>query len=237
VAAGLALVLTIAHLLQVYRFSQERANRDFQKVSAVLKQKVDRWSVLAVITHIVSMVSNILYMEVVLDHTSDVPVPMALMAVGSCLHCVLLIRYLHANPSTMLIVKVTSKAGIFILQFLVGCGVIWFGYALLGCCMLGDYNPTFSNLFEAARTLIAIIHGDSLQDLFDAAAVRPAFSYYWGLVYLMVWVFFSLTIMFNISISIFEEVLQREITGTDQERQRKHRSQETRRDWLTRPAH
>jgi hypothetical protein len=236
IAAGLALVLTLNHLFQVYRFSQSRAKRDFQKVWDVVTQKVDKWSMLAVLTHVFSIVANSMYMQAGLDHTSDVPAPMVLMAVASGLHCTLLIRYLHANPSTMLIVKVTAKAGVFILQFLVGCAVIWFGYVLLGCCMLGNYNPTFANLFEAARTLIAIIHGDSLQDLFDAAAVRPGISYYWGLVYLMVWVFFSLTIMFNISISIFEEVLQREITDIDQQRQKQKRTNEPRADWLTWPS-
>ena len=41
------------------------------------------------------------------------------------------------------------------------------------------------------------------------------------------WIFFSLTIMFNISISIFEEVLTKEIYRAAKEAQKEEEAQET----------
>ena len=81
------------------------------------------------------------------------------------------------------------------------------GYAFLGYCMFGTYAESFVSWFAGAQALIAVIHGDSIKLMFDEVAVNMDISVWAGVIYWVIWIFFSLTIMFNISISIFEEAL------------------------------
>jgi hypothetical protein len=78
-------------------------------------------------------------------------------------------------------------------------------------CLFGSYNVNFESWITAAEVLIAVVHGDTIADRFSAAADRPDISFIASVAYWSIWVFFSLTIMFNISLSIFEHMLELEI--------------------------
>jgi hypothetical protein len=205
VGACLAVILTVTDLAA--DFGRARA-RVLQGEAARYLKAVNTWSVFGIATHAISISANLLYMHLGVNHTQAVPLTLVLMGIASCLNCFILIRYLSGIPNIKQIVTVTRRSSILIGKFLIGCGIVLIGYMLLGCCLFGTYCITFRTWNEGARALIAVVHGDSIQDMFDNAAVRPDISTYFGFLYWVVWVFFSLTIMFNISISIFEHVLK-----------------------------
>jgi len=207
----LALLLTIYNIYEVFTFSLEKAERNFQKQLSVFWSKIDQWSFFSLVSHIMSVFSCIYYIFNGQKFTQAMPTSLILMSFSTFLHCLLLIRYLKQKPSTMIIVNVIFDAGVTLIQFLVGCMVIFAGYLILGCCIFGTFTFNFSTFTQGAIVLIAIIHGDSIQDIFDTVMVRADVPWWCGFIYMSVWVFFSLTIMFNISISIFEESLTREI--------------------------
>ena len=207
----IAIVLTLFHTREVYYYSKEKAERNFQRISAVFWTKYDKWSLFSLFCHTFTVISCILFIIYGHLYTDQLPFTNVLMCLCSSLHCFLLFRYLQQKPSTMIIVNVIFNAALTFLQFLVGCMVVFAAYLILGCSMFGTSCVNFATFTQGAVVLIAVIHGDSIQDLYDSVMTRSDVPWWCGFVYMSVWVFFSLTIMFNISISIFEESLTREI--------------------------
>ena len=191
--------------------NKEKAERNFQRISAVFWTKYDKWSLFSLFCHTFTVISCILFIIYGHLYTDQLPFTNVLMCLCSSLHCFLLFRYLQQKPSTMIIVNVIFNAALTFLQFLVGCMVVFAAYLILGCSMFGTSCVNFATFTQGAVVLIAVIHGDSIQDLYDSVMTRSDVPWWCGFVYMSVWVFFSLTIMFNISISIFEESLTREI--------------------------
>jgi hypothetical protein len=212
VCAFACILLTAKQFFDLVQFSTARQDLEGASLSGVLRSRLDRWAIYAVVTHAFSVVSNLLYISEGMNHTERVPGVLVLMAFACAMHCLLLIRYLQGMKHTNFIITVAWRAGLLIIQFVVGCGIVLAGYVMLGSCLFGGYAESFRTIWEGARALIAVIHGDSIQDMFNVVDRRPDLSPYFGVVYWLVWVFFSLTIMFNISISIFEQVVASEVT-------------------------
>ncbi|EAY13458.1 hypothetical protein TVAG_206260 [Trichomonas vaginalis G3] len=220
VFGGIAIILNSIYTYEVYMFSKEKAERNFQKTMDIFWEKYDKWCFFSFICHTITVISCTLYIIYGLDYEDQLPFTNTLMAISSMLHCFLLIRYLRQKPSTMIIVNVIFAGGVTFLQFLIGCLVIFAGYLVLGCSLFGTYCINFATFTQGAVVLIAIIHGDSIQDLYDSVMDRADLPWWVLFFYMSIWAFFSLTIMFNISISIFEESLTREIfTGSNEHAQ------------------
>ena len=221
VGAGLCIIITLYHISAVFRYTKIKAQRNFQRHAAIFWRKIDKWALSSILVHSMSIIASIWYTFEGRDYAASVPVAMVLMAVSCTMHCMLLIRYLCEKETTMLIVNVLYHAITRIAQFLIGCFIICAAYLVFGYCLFGTYNENFDTIIGGARSLIAVIHGDSIQSMFDTAAIRPDISKWAGIIYWAVWVFFSLTIMFNISISIFQDSLVREIIALSQAKARK----------------
>jgi hypothetical protein len=223
ICAILSIFLTIKHLVDVYRWAKHKSRDDFSRLRTILVRKLDRWTFFSLFCHSFTFASNILYIFRGTGQESALPPTNVLMAFTSGFHCILLIRYLKQKESTMLIVNVITRSMVKIIAFLVGCLVIFLGYLLLGCCLFGSYASTFETWINGARSLIAVIHGDSIWMMFQDCLKRPDISNYAGFIYWTVWVFFSLTIVFNISIAIFEEALAFELERIEK---KKHKAEE-----------
>lgn len=211
ILGAIGIILTLLYTYEVYGFAKEKAERNFQKPVDVFWEKYDKWCFFSLFCHTVTVVSCTLYTLYGFKYEDQLPYTNTLMALSSMFHCFLLIRYLRQKPSTMIIVNVIFSGGVTFLQFLLGCLVIFAGYLVLGCSIFGTYAVNFATFTQGAVVLIAIIHGDSIQDLYDSIMDRADVSWWVPFLYMSIWVFFSLTIMFNIAISIFEESLTREI--------------------------
>jgi hypothetical protein len=211
VCALACILLTVKQFFDLVQYSAARQDRVGAPLSSVLRARLDRWSIYALVTHALSIVASLLYISEGMNHTERVPIVLVIIAIACAMHCLLLIRYLQGMKHTEFIITVAWRAGLLILQFVIGCGIVLAGYVMLGCCLFGGYAESFRTISEGARALIAVIHGDSIQDMFNAVDRRPDLSPYFGVTYWLVWVFFSLTIMFNISISIFEQVVASEV--------------------------
>ncbi|OHS95086.1 hypothetical protein TRFO_38701 [Tritrichomonas foetus] len=225
ILAIISIILTINYIKSVYKYSKEKAITNFQEPKKIFYQKFSGWSIYSLICHFFTIISCITYSLNMTDYSSSVPITMILMSISTFLHCILLLRYLKQKSSTMIIVNVTAKAIIKIGQFLVGCLTIFLAYLILGCSFFGTYDETFKSLISGAECLLAVIHGDAIQDMFDSAELRSDINVWFGIIYWGLWIFFSLTIMFNISISIFEEVLTDEIylaTSNAQKKDHEH---------------
>lgn len=215
--AVVCIIITLLYMRSLYYYTQEKASRDFEVHWHVFWKKIDRWAIYGIVCHLFTITGNIMYCFSGRSYVHAVPVSTVFMTIASFMHCILLIRYLRQKESTMLIVNVIYRAMAKILLFLMGCLFIFVSYVILGCCLFGTYDETFQTVVDGARALIAVIHGDSIQNMFDSAEKRPNITVYAGFFYWAMWVFFSLTIMFNISISIFEEVLTSEIRTMSKE--------------------
>ena len=118
-----------------------------------------------------------------------------------------MIKYLIQRNSTGKIVNVILNSLKKLFFFLFGCLFVIIGYLIFGCSILGSYDSTFKDIFIGSETLIAVIHGDSIFDMFQESQSRSDIPKLFTLIFWCVWIFYSLTIVFNISLSIFEEVL------------------------------
>ena len=207
----ISIILTIVHTQEVYNYVKEKAESNFQRTKTVFWEKYDKWNLFSLVCNVITVVSCVLYIIYGEMFKDQLPFTNVLMGVSSFLHCFLLFRYLRQKPSTMIIVNVIFSAAVTFLQFLVGCMIIFAGYLVLGCSLFGTFCVNFATFTQGAVVLIAVIHGDSIQDMYDTIMVRADIPWWCGFIYMSGWVFFSLTVMFNISISIFEESLTVEI--------------------------
>lgn len=211
ILAGVGIILTIRYAVAVYNYSKHKAEKNFLNVWSIVKSKFDKWAIYALISHFVSLISCSIYIVYGQNVQSELPLSMILMGVATFMHSILLIRYLEFRSSTMIIVNVIFYGGVAIFEFLIACCFILAGYMIFGMCFFGTSSEQFSNIIGAATCLVSMVHGDSIQDMFDAVTIRSSEPTWCGVLYMMVWAFFSLTIMFNISIAIFEEALLKQI--------------------------
>lgn len=212
ICSSIVVILTISNLYTSYRFALEKEKKNYD-IKSKFWMKYDKWSFFSLFVNCINIISNIYFMIYGRKYVESLPPSVVLLSISSSLHCFLLIRYLHQKPSTMLIVNSIFNAGKTLIGFLIGCMVIFAGYLVLGCCLFGSSSSNFSTFTQGSVFLIAVVHGDSIQDLYDSITIRSDVSFYYGFIYMSIWVFFSLTIMFNISISIFEESLTKEINS------------------------
>ncbi|OHT02718.1 hypothetical protein TRFO_30077 [Tritrichomonas foetus] len=229
----IAIILTFYYIRNIHNYCRKKATKNFVPFNDVFWDKFDKWAIFSLICHALSIISCLIYTINQSDYQDSVPITMILMAISTFCHCVLLLRYLQEKQSTMIIVNVTIKAIMKIGQFLIGCITIFIAYLVLGCSFFGSYDDTFKTFIDGAECLLAVVHGDSIQAMFDAANVRPNISEWYGIIYWGLWIFFSLTIMFNISISIFEEVLTKEINMKEKEKLKKAKENKYHNDQFT----
>jgi hypothetical protein len=214
-------VLTIKYITSVVAFANEKAAREFRDFSNVFWQKIDHWALFACFSHTMNAIAGAMYLANGLDRTEAVSSTFVIMAVGSGSHCILLTRYLAQKSFSKLIVRVAANMFVLMVQFLVGCVVLYVAYLILGLCFFGDFDRNFGDYLTGATVLLAVVHGDTIADRFEQSNNIPTISRIAGFLYWSVWIFFSMGIMYNISISMFEEVLAREVANDQKESEAK----------------
>lgn len=228
------IIFNIHYIRSTYIYSKKKAVNNFQDPKKKFSSKFDRWSIFSIFCHILTIVASITtIINSFYYDKSVIPISMILMSLSSFSHSILLLRYLKLKSQTMIIVNVATIGIIKIFEFFVGCMCVFIGYLILGSCLFGTYDTTFRSFIDSAECLLAVIHGDSIQTMFNAAEFWPDLSEWFGIIYWGLWIFFSLTIMFNISISIFEEVLTKEIYKTAKKAEENIHAEETARDQFT----
>lgn len=201
------LFLSFINLYNIYVYTKRKAIDNFRRHIDVLKEKLDFWFFFSIINHIISIISNITYILSGQNYTNNISLPMILISFSSSFTCILMIKYLIQRNSTGKIVNVILNSLKKLFFFLFGCLFVIIGYLIFGCSILGSYDSTFKDIFIGSETLIAVIHGDSIFDMFQESQSRSDIPKLFTLIFWCVWIFYSLTIVFNISLSIFEEVL------------------------------
>jgi hypothetical protein len=132
---------------------------------------------------------------------------------------------LSKNSYRYLIVKVAFKMFKLMCQFLMGCLVIYAAYLMVGIYLFGTFDGNFQTWLTGATVLLAVVHEDTIADGFHESEDLADMSRFAGLIYWGIWVFFSMAIMYNVSISIFEEVLATEIANEQEEKRIKQASE------------
>jgi hypothetical protein len=133
--AFLLALLTLRYIQSVSVFAREKAAREFRDSRSVFWEKVDPWALFALFSHVTNIVAGALYLTNGMDRAAAVPMTFVVMTVGSASHCLLLTRYLNGKSFSMLIVRVAAKMFVLMVQFLIGCLVLYAGYLILGLCV------------------------------------------------------------------------------------------------------
>ena len=234
ILAVIALILNLHHVRGVWKYAKLKSHNDFRNFMTVFRAKLDFWVIYALFTHVMSIIGCSYYAVKGKDYEIAVPNTLILISISSAMHCLLMVRYLRLKRSTQLITNVIWHGSAKMLQFIMGCAFIYTGYFVLGYCWFGTYNERFNTLIGSATALVCIIHGDSIKDSFDSFAEGRDLGLAFGVIYMLVWAFFSLTIMFNIAVSIFEEAIHKEIMASVQQ-DRAQRGEESVRPTLVLP--
>ena len=203
----IAIIVFAKSTFSLYRYAKHRSLDIGIPQKEIFWNKFDKWDIFSVITHSISIASSIMYILVGQDIKKDIPPFLFVIALATLFHSFTLIRYLKLNPSTNLIIHVLMTSTVQIMQFLVGCLPIFFGFWAFGICFFGHLNEAFASPLQCAAFLFCVMHGDSIKDVYDAVIIQNDMSPYVGFVYTSLWVAFSLLLMFNITISIVQEVL------------------------------
>jgi hypothetical protein len=201
----------VRYVISSYAFAREKSRSKFGGLRSVLWRKFDKWSLLGLATHIATITANAIYCRLGLQRTREVPQASIALTISSAMHCFLLIRYFDTDSFVSLIVRASWRSGKLIVMFCIGCIMILVGYFVFGYCLFGTYNINFGSWVTGLEVFIAVVHADSIHDRFVAGDNRPDVSSGWSALYWGIWVFFSITIMFNISMAIFKNVLDTEI--------------------------
>lgn len=214
----LSIIFTLKNIFDLYKYSQQKALKNFQNVRTLFLSKFDRWNIFSIISHVISIISCMIYTfnNTRFDSITHFNI---LIGISTMLHSCLMTRYLKQKPSTLIVINVLFNGGVSILLFLFGSFIIFIGYILLGIFTFGPFLEEYSEFIKCFSCLFAIIYGDSIQLNFDIITSTNDVSSTVGFIYILVWVFFSITVMFNIMISLYEEALSTEIYKAIQEEQ------------------
>ena len=110
----------------------------------------------------------------------------------------------------MIMVNVLYKSLIQLLQFLLGCLPVYLGFWIFGMCFWGHLSEIFASPLTCASYLFCVMHGDSILAFYNNVIIQNDYSPYFGFFYGTLWVIFGLILMFNITISIVQAVLNHE---------------------------
>lgn len=207
----IVIILNISYTFQMWKFAKQKSSLTFEEPSIIFWRKFDKWFIYSFLSHFSTIISCTFYALTQDTYTNVLPQSYICLAISTFIHTTLMIRYLSLKPSSLLIVNVLFHGGLNMIQFLIGCLVFLYAYLVFGCSIFGTFTVNFTRFFQGAVVLIAVIHGDSIQDMYDGVIDHSDVSWTWGFFYMTIWIFFSLTVMFNISISIFEQALKKEI--------------------------
>ena len=207
----IVIVLNIQFTIEMWNYSGQKSLKTFEKHSSIFWRKYDLWAIFSFFSHIITIISCLSYAFSQQIHDKGLSYTFILLSFSSLLHSCLMIRYLSVKPSTLIFVNVLFHGGWNVLQFLFGCIIFFYSYLLFGCSFFGTFSQNFATFWQGDIVLIAVIHGVSIQSMYDGIIDHADISWIWGFIYMTIWIFFSLTVMFNISISIFEEALKTEI--------------------------
>lgn len=203
----ISVIVSCMNTYRLYMYCKAKANDSGEKPFDVFWEKFDKWDIYALITNLVSIAASIMYLLVGQDIEEDIPPILYVMAAASLLHSMLLIRYLKLKPSTMLIMMVFYNSSVKIIQFLVGCITVFVGTLCFTVCVFGHLSENFASGLQGAAFLFCTMHGDSIKDFYDTMVLQYDVNYYFGFFTATYWILFSLTIMFNITISIVQEMM------------------------------
>ena len=207
----ICLVVRTNQVCRIWSYSKVKADTNFMNPFLVFWHGTGPWTVFAFLSHILSFIACVTYFAIGAHLNSDLPISLVLMAFATFFHSFLLIRYLQQKPSTMIVVNVIFHGGVSMILFMTGCIIIFAGYLVLGTCLFGSFTERFRTPIETAIVLMAVVHGDALQSMYEAVTVRADISEWVGFIYMTIWILFAITIMFNIMIAIFEEALLSEV--------------------------
>lgn len=213
IIAGLALgvALQTISLLRLYRHCVARAGDERVPPMTVFKQKLSTWEVVTLCFNVVSLVLMVVYTLSGRVLHDDVPWQMFLVAFAAFLQSMVLIRYISMISSTLIVIRMISRAITQLLQFLVGCLPFCLGFVLIGVSWFGWYSPLMSSARQAAKLLIASSYGDYLLDGYDGltdGADKPKII---PSAYLTLWIFNGLGIWFYIVLAILHAALFKEV--------------------------
>ncbi|KAH0794899.1 G-protein-coupled receptor family protein [Histomonas meleagridis] len=203
----ITLLILIKNTISLYKYSKHRSMDINIPWKEIFKKKFDKWDIFTLVTHSVSIASSTLYIQVGQDVTKEVSPFLYVIAISTLFHSFTLIRYLKLNKSTNLIIHVLLSSTVKVMQFLVGCIPFFFGFWAFGMCFFGHLNDAFASPLQCASFLFCVMHGDSIKEVYDATTLQTDMSPYVGFSYTSLWVAFALLLMFNITISIVQEVL------------------------------
>ncbi|EAX92741.1 hypothetical protein TVAG_334440 [Trichomonas vaginalis G3] len=202
-----ALIIMGNQTYNLYRYCYAKATDSGQRPFDVFWKKFDKWDLFALLTHIVSIAASIMYILVGQDIEETIPPIVYLMAASSFLHSMLLVRYLKLKPSAFLILMVFYNSAIKILQFLVGCLTVFIGFLCFTNCIFGHLSENFATAMQGSAFLFCTMHGDSLKDFYDTMVLQYDINYYFGFFTATFWILFALSILYNITISIVQEMM------------------------------
>ena len=202
-----AISVLIDSMIDLFYYCKNKAIDAGLRPFDIFWEKLNKWDLFASLTHLISIFSSIMYILIGQDIEDDVPPILYAMSLSSLLHSLLLIRYLNLKASTMLIVNVFYHSAVKIVQFLFGCFPIFVGTLCFGCCCYGRLTENFATWMQGAALLFCVMHGDSIIGFYDCLLIQFDMNYYFGFFFGTFWIIFSLSIMFNITISIVQEMM------------------------------
>lgn len=203
----IAIIVMFSQVHSLYIYCHAKATDSGERPMDVFWKKFDKWDIFALVTHLVSISASIMYIFVGQDIEESIPPIVYLMAASSFLHSMLLVRYLKLKPSTTLIIMVFYKSAVKIVQFLLGCLTVFIGFLCFSNCIYGHLSENFATAMQGAAFLFCTMHGDSLKDFYDTMLLQGDINYYFGFFTATFWILFSLSILFNITISIVQEMM------------------------------
>lgn len=204
------ILITIYNLTDLINFSKGKSSEVGIKATLIFWRKFDKWNLFTLFSHTFSLITCIIYIFIGQDIEQELPPVSVLLSISTCCICLLLIRYLRLRRSIMLVIEVLYKSLIELIQFIIGCLPIFFSFWVFGICFWGHLSEEFASPLQAASFLFCVMHGDSILGFFDNTIIQNDYSPYFGFFYSCFWVSFGLLLMFNITISIVSNVLDRE---------------------------
>eukprot|EP00040_Diaphanoeca_grandis_P011993 m.61240 g.61240 ORF g.61240 m.61240 type:complete len:720 (+) comp22953_c0_seq1:208-2367(+) len=167
------------------------------------------WHLVSIVGDIGLIIASALALNTTLSNNErgkhDVTAEVAFRSIGILMKWMASLKYMeHYIEFYMLIVAVRASFGR-VMKFVLMVTPIYLGYTFVGVLCFASHQPYFDSVSNSARTLFALLHGDSILEIYEQICTNNDWGYcFVGQLYLYTFCLIFIIIILNTFIFIIE---------------------------------
>ncbi|KAG2387004.1 hypothetical protein C9374_002039 [Naegleria lovaniensis] len=159
------------------------------------------WVIFSITQHCINILTFILQLAIP-GKTIEVSF---FVGLGALLTWSSTLRFFQFSPNFYMFSKAFERGLPQVIRFIITTLPLYFGFALLGTIMFGEYSKYFFDVNEAMVTLFSLIFQDNMRDTFDSVFGYQGFTAFFSRLYIYIYTTIFICVIANVFTSIMED--------------------------------